>query len=93
MTGLAVPCLKICVTGAGSGKGTQCEMIVKKYGYEHLSAGDLLREEVPLDCTFTLPGHPFSRLMLNNHRVAQLHIADVWQRPVFGKADTNVAFE
>uniref|UniRef100_T1E8G0 Putative ump-cmp kinase family n=1 Tax=Anopheles aquasalis TaxID=42839 RepID=T1E8G0_ANOAQ len=29
----------------GSGKGTQCEKIVAKYGYTHLSAGDLLREE------------------------------------------------
>eukprot|EP00879_Flechtneria_rotunda_P010196 GHRR01010659.1.p1 GENE.GHRR01010659.1~~GHRR01010659.1.p1 ORF type:complete len:366 (+),score=147.50 GHRR01010659.1:558-1655(+) len=32
--------------GPGSGKGTQCEKIVAKYGYKHLSAGDLLREEV-----------------------------------------------
>jgi hypothetical protein len=30
----------------GSGKGTQCEKIVKKYGFTHLSSGDLLREEV-----------------------------------------------
>ncbi|KAK9824973.1 hypothetical protein WJX81_001475 [Elliptochloris bilobata] len=29
-----------------SGKGTQCAKIVDKYGYVHLSAGDLLREEV-----------------------------------------------
>ena len=34
------------VGGPGSGKGTQCERIVKKYGYTHLSSGDLLREEV-----------------------------------------------
>eukprot|EP00210_Caulerpa_lentillifera_P005967 g5702.t1 len=32
--------------GPGSGKGTQCEQIVKKYGCTHISAGDLLREEV-----------------------------------------------
>ncbi|KAK7870587.1 hypothetical protein R5R35_009094 [Gryllus longicercus] len=32
--------------GPGSGKGTQCERIVKKYGYTHLSTGDLLRDEV-----------------------------------------------
>lgn len=31
--------------GPGSGKGTNCEKIVQKYGYTHLSAGDLLREE------------------------------------------------
>lgn len=32
--------------GPGSGKGTQCEKIVAKYGYTHLSSGDLLRAEV-----------------------------------------------
>jgi adenylate kinase len=31
--------------GPGAGKGTQCAKIVAKYGYVHLSAGDLLREE------------------------------------------------
>lgn len=32
--------------GPGSGKGTQCDKIVKKYGLTHLSSGDLLRAEV-----------------------------------------------
>nr|XP_040578682.1 adenylate kinase isoenzyme 1-like isoform X2 [Lepeophtheirus salmonis] len=32
--------------GPGCGKGTQCDKIVKKYGYTHLSSGDLLRAEV-----------------------------------------------
>ena len=32
--------------GPGSGKGTQCAKIVEKFGYTHLSAGDLLRDEV-----------------------------------------------
>lgn len=32
--------------GPGSGKGTQCEKIVEKYGFTHLSSGDLLRAEV-----------------------------------------------
>ena len=31
------------VGGPGSGKGTQCGRIVKKYGLSHLSSGDLLR--------------------------------------------------
>ena len=34
------------VGGPGSGKGTQCERIVNKYGFTHLSTGDLLRAEV-----------------------------------------------
>ncbi|XP_053614718.1 UMP-CMP kinase [Plodia interpunctella] len=34
------------VLGApGAGKGTQCSLISKEYGFVHLSAGDLLREE------------------------------------------------
>jgi len=31
--------------GPGSGKGTNCTKIADKFGYCHLSAGDLLREE------------------------------------------------
>jgi len=30
----------------GSGKGTQSERLVEKYGYVHLSTGNLLREEI-----------------------------------------------
>jgi len=32
--------------GPGSGKGTQCARLVEKYGFQHLSSGDLLRDEV-----------------------------------------------
>jgi UMP-CMP kinase len=31
--------------GPGAGKGTQCTYLVSDYGFKHLSAGDLLREE------------------------------------------------
>ncbi|KAL3535961.1 hypothetical protein ACH5RR_004422 [Cinchona calisaya] len=50
--GLKVMCsksepLKVMISGApASGKGTQCEMIVKKFGLVHVSTGDLLRAEV-----------------------------------------------
>ncbi|XP_023215634.1 adenylate kinase isoenzyme 1-like isoform X2 [Centruroides sculpturatus] len=42
---LNVPVIFV-IGGPGSGKGTQCAQIVEKYGYTHLSTGDLLREEV-----------------------------------------------
>lgn len=32
--------------GPGCGKGTQCAKMVEKYGFTHLSSGDLLRDEV-----------------------------------------------
>ncbi|KAM3762128.1 hypothetical protein ACB098_01G321100 [Castanea mollissima] len=50
--GLKVKCLvseplKVMISGApASGKGTQCELIVQKFGLVHISTGDLLRAEV-----------------------------------------------
>ena len=39
--------LNIVIFGApGSGKGTQSERIVEKYGINHISTGDVLREEI-----------------------------------------------
>ncbi|CAI9114805.1 OLC1v1015607C1 [Oldenlandia corymbosa var. corymbosa] len=39
--------LKIMISGApASGKGTQCELIKKKYDLVHIAAGDLLRAEI-----------------------------------------------
>ncbi|KAL6322199.1 hypothetical protein AAG906_005147 [Vitis piasezkii] len=32
--------------GPGSGKGTQCPLIIKQFGFTHLSAGDLLQAEI-----------------------------------------------
>ncbi|KRT78843.1 hypothetical protein AMK59_7303 [Oryctes borbonicus] len=40
-----VPKVIFVLGGPGAGKGTQCQNIVKEYGFVHLSAGDLLREE------------------------------------------------
>jgi UMP-CMP kinase len=39
------PLVVFVLGGPGAGKGTQCARIVKKYGWFHLSAGDLLRAE------------------------------------------------
>lgn len=40
------------VGGPGSGKGTQCAKIVEKYGFSHLSSGDLLRAELKSGSAF-----------------------------------------
>lgn len=41
----SLPNVVFVLGGPGAGKGTQCSNIVEKYGYVHLSAGDLLRAE------------------------------------------------
>ncbi|KAF9389825.1 hypothetical protein CPB97_010555 [Podila verticillata] len=43
--------------GPGVGKGTQCAQLVQEYGFVHLSAGDLLRQEQ------SRPGSPFYELI------------------------------
>jgi UMP-CMP kinase len=40
------PIVVFVLGGPGSGKGTQCSNIVRDFGFVHLSAGDLLREEM-----------------------------------------------
>ncbi|KAK4572027.1 hypothetical protein RGQ29_030437 [Quercus rubra] len=41
-----IPFITFVLGGPGSGKGTQCEKIVETFGFKHLSAGDLLRQEI-----------------------------------------------
>ncbi|XP_062507349.1 UMP-CMP kinase-like [Corticium candelabrum] len=45
MSVAAKPVVVFVLGSPGSGKGTQCEKIVSTFGFVHLSAGDLLREE------------------------------------------------
>ncbi|XP_014287646.1 UMP-CMP kinase [Halyomorpha halys] len=45
MSQVVKPKVVFVLGGPGAGKGTQCANIVKEYGFVHLSAGDLLREE------------------------------------------------
>uniref|UniRef100_A0A0N4Z7D0 Adenylate kinase isoenzyme 1 n=1 Tax=Parastrongyloides trichosuri TaxID=131310 RepID=A0A0N4Z7D0_PARTI len=36
----------VLIGSTGSGKGTQCQTISKKYGFTHICTGDILREEL-----------------------------------------------
>lgn len=45
MANIEKPKVVFVLGGPGAGKGTQCANIVKEFGFVHLSAGDLLREE------------------------------------------------
>ncbi len=42
--------LNLVIFGApGSGKGTQSDLLVQKYGFDHISTGDVLRAEIKAD--------------------------------------------
>lgn len=63
MSGIAPKPKVLFVLGSpGAGKGTQCKNIVQEFGYVHLSAGDLLREER------TKPGSEYGELIESHIR-------------------------
>ena len=39
----------------GSGKGTQSDILVEKYGFDHISTGDVLRAEIKADSELVAP--------------------------------------
>ncbi|CAG0894996.1 unnamed protein product, partial [Darwinula stevensoni] len=66
--------VSICSGGPGSGKGTQCEKISAKYGYKHVSTGDLLREEVQSGST---RGQELSAIMAKGNLVPMDVVLDL----------------
>ena len=42
---LGNPKITFVLGGPGAGKGTQCEKLIEEFGYQHLSTGDLFRDE------------------------------------------------
>lgn len=60
MSAIRKPEVLFVLGGPGAGKGTLCWYITEKYGYVHLSAGDLLREER------AKPGSQYGELIENH---------------------------
>ena len=60
--------------GPGSGKGTQCDRICVKYGFTHMSSGDLLRHEV---MSGTARGRQLYQLMSNGEAVPNEIVDDL----------------
>jgi len=81
--------LKIVVVmgGPGSGKGTQCERIAAKFGYTHLSSGDLLRAEV---MSGSKTGQQLYMLMANGNTVPSETVNDLLGEAMLAKADSKV---
>ncbi|XP_038638425.1 adenylate kinase isoenzyme 5-like isoform X3 [Scyliorhinus canicula] len=77
------------VGGPGSGKGTQCEKIVHKYGYTHLSTGDLLRAEVN---SGSERGKTFHKIMEGGGLVPLETILEMLRDAMIAKADVSKGF-
>jgi len=77
------------VGGPGSGKGTQCEKIVAKYGYTHLSSGDLLRAEV---ASGSDRGKQLNELMQQGKLVSNQLVLDMIKDAMISKAATSKGF-
>ncbi|XP_068104647.1 adenylate kinase isoenzyme 1 isoform X3 [Hyperolius riggenbachi] len=77
------------VGGPGSGKGTQCEKIVQKYGYTHLSTGDLLRAEVS---SGSERGKTLSAIMERGELVPLDTVLDMLRDAMVAKADTSKGY-
>ncbi|XP_007434504.1 adenylate kinase isoenzyme 1 isoform X1 [Python bivittatus] len=77
------------VGGPGSGKGTQCEKIVEKYGYTHLSTGDLLRAEVS---SGSERGKKLSAIMEKGELVPLDTVLDMLRDAMLSKADQSKGY-
>lgn len=77
------------VGGPGSGKGTQCERIANKYGYTHLSSGDLLREEVK---SGSERGKELNEMMQKGILVSNQIVLDMIKEAMLDKVDSSKGF-
>merc|ERR1719481_1342821 len=73
--------------GPGSGKGTQCEKIALKFGFTHLSSGDLLRAEV---MSGSKRGQQLYMTMANGNAVPSEIVTDLLGEAMVGQADIFV---
>lgn len=83
----------IVIFGApGSGKGTQSEKIIAKYGLEHISTGDVLRNEIKNDTELgkTAKGYIDNGQLIPDDLMVSI-LASVYDS--FGKAHKGVIFD
>jgi len=72
--------------GPGSGKGTQCDRICVRYGYTHMSSGDLLRNEV---MSMTERGRKIYQLMSNGEQVPNSEVDQLLVEAMTSKKSTK----
>lgn len=75
--------------GPGSGKGTQCARLVEKYGFVHLSSGDLLRDEV---ASGSKMGTELNEIMQKGQLVPREIVLDLIKNAILKNAATAKGF-
>lgn len=83
---MSKPNILFVLGGPGAGKGTQCAKIVENFGYVHLSAGDLLREERKA------PGSQFGELIehhITNGTIVPVEITCSLLERAMNKSEKN----
>jgi adenylate kinase len=79
--------LNIVIFGApGSGKGTQSELLIKKYGLKHISTGEILREEIK---NATELGKLAESYMSKGHLVPDSVVIDILEELIEKNTDTK----
>lgn len=58
--------------GPGSGKGTQCLKIAKRYGFEYVSVGELLRKKMIHNATSNRKWSLIARIITNGELAPQV---------------------
>lgn len=83
----------IVIFGApGSGKGTQSEKLIKKYGFGHISTGDVLRDQIKRGTELgkTAKGYIDNGQLIPDDLMVVI-LADVYDK--FGKDHNGVIFD
>lgn len=75
--------------GPGSGKGTQCARLVAKYGFIHLSSGDLLRDEVS---SGSERGKQLNEIMATGQLVPKDIVLDLIKQAILKNVNTAKGF-
>ncbi|GAU90839.1 hypothetical protein RvY_03201 [Ramazzottius varieornatus] len=79
----------IVMGGPGCGKGTQCDKIKGKYGYTHLSTGDLLRADV---ASGSARGKELSAIMAKGELVSLAIVMDLLKEAMVVALPTSKGF-
>ncbi len=77
------------IGGPGSGKGTQCAKMVDRYGYTHISSGDLLRKEVN---SGSRRGRKLNEIMKKGGLVPDNVVLDMIKEAMLANVDSSKGF-